>query len=143
MSTWYRLDDKGEPELIGGHLEYMAHIMRIGGESGDPGLWNRERGVVAQTLVGNCKVSSVFLYLDHAWDQREKGPKYWETMTFGPAKKGAKDFGGNPIRWTSKDCLRCGGPREQAEAQHTQTVRKLAKKLKVPVPEIVWGQRVA
>ena len=40
-----------------------------------------EMKIVKQELVGDCHVSTVFLCLDHAWEN-EEGPILFETMIF-------------------------------------------------------------
>ena len=48
------------------------------------GKWfeNHENRIVKQEDVNGCHVSTVFLGLDHSWD--ESGPPIlWETMIFG------------------------------------------------------------
>jgi hypothetical protein len=59
---------------------------------------------VKQEMVGDLKVSTVFLGLDHS---RGKGPPaLWETMVFAKGSSMHLDFD------------RCSGSREQAEAMH-------------------------
>lgn len=59
--------------------------------------------------VGESKVSTVFLGLDHNWG--DGPPTLWETMVFG----GLMD----------QELDRCSGSREQAEAMHERMVEKV------------------
>jgi hypothetical protein len=58
---------------------------------------------VAKDYVGEVKVSTVFLGLDHNFSGGGN-PILWETMVFG-----------GPMNY---EMTRCGGSREQAEAMH-------------------------
>jgi hypothetical protein len=62
---------------------------------------------VAETTVGDLRVSTVFLGLDYAW--ADGLPILWETMIFDKEIK-------------EKDCDRCSASREQAEAMHEKMV---------------------
>jgi hypothetical protein len=75
---------------------------------------HREERVVARTRVGECQVSTIFLALDHRWDE-DGPPILWETLVFR--------------RGDEADCDRCSGSREQAEAMHAAMVAELDKRL--------------
>lgn len=78
--------------------------------------WFEEHGnerIVARTTVGECWVSTIFLALNHRWD--EGPPILWETMVFRGRER------------DDVDCDRCSGSREQAEAMHAQMVAWLEK----------------
>jgi hypothetical protein len=149
-SDWFRLDDKGEPVRIGNIDAYMAHVLKCGGENKAAGLWGHPKQVVARSLVGNFKVSTVFLFLDHNWDPKGK-PLLWETMAFRFDKtKTMKETNAARVRlglqprkptawdsYTGEDIWRCGGSREQAEAQHLKACRMIARREKVPVSALV------
>jgi hypothetical protein len=64
---------------------------------------------VADTRVGEVRISTVFLGLDHQFD--EGTPILWETMVFGGTLNEEQD--------------RCGGSREQAEAMHAAMVARV------------------
>lgn len=62
---------------------------------------------VAEDKIGDCRISTVFLSIDHNFDP--KGPPIlWETMVFG-----------GPL---DQEQRRCSGSREQAEAVHADMV---------------------
>jgi len=65
--------------------------------------------IVKQEQVGNSKVSTVFLGLDHSF--LDEAPVLWETMVFG----GKLDL----------EMERCSGNREQAEAMHELMVKRV------------------
>lgn len=67
-----------------------------------------EQRRVARTPVGDVEVSTVFLGVDHSYDD-DGPPILWETMVFPEC--------------VEKD--RCSGNREQAEAMHSAMVEKL------------------
>lgn len=96
MSAKYILDDSGnpvaEPDLIK-WAEWFEHAKRC----------------VAVETIGESKISTVFLGLDHAYDGGT--PVLWETMVFG-----------GPL---DQDQQRCTGSREQAEAMHAEVVAKV------------------
>jgi hypothetical protein len=83
-------------------------------------LENNPDRVVGKTIIGEVKVSTVFLGLDHNfWD--DGPPVLWETMIFGGKHDQYQD--------------RCGGNYEQAEAMHMKavamvTVSEIEKRLK-------------
>lgn len=66
--------------------------------------------VVKQEHVGDAKVSTVFLALDHNWDP-DGPPILWETMVFGGEFDEIQD--------------RCSGGIEQAEAMHERMMAKV------------------
>jgi hypothetical protein len=143
-SDWYRLDDKGEPVRIGDVNAYIVHTRKYGGEGKAAGLWGHPKQVVARTNVGNFKISTVFLFLDHNWDPRGK-PVLWETLVFRCDKgkqhaenqKTRAKLGLPPRKpcgldlYTGEEYFRCGGSREQAEAQHMKICRKVARREKI------------
>lgn len=68
-----------------------------------------ENRVVKQEWVGESRVSTVFLGLDHNYSQHHNAPPYlWETMVFNGRMNGYTD--------------RCAGNKEQAEAMHEKVV---------------------
>lgn len=67
--NWYVLDDSGNPVI-------EPDIVKA-----DAFLRNIEARRVAETIVGDVRVSTVFLALDHAHGDGE--PVLWETMVFG------------------------------------------------------------
>ncbi len=66
------------------------------------GRWNDnfKNRHVATTLLGNVKVSTVFLGLDHSWG--EGPPLLWETMIFGGEHDEYQD------RYTSLEAAKIG-----------------------------------
>ena len=68
-----------------------------------------ERRLVARNLIGPSAISTVFLGLDHNFD--EGPPVLWETMVFGGAMDQVQD--------------RCSGSREQAEAMHAAMLERV------------------
>ena len=68
---------------------------------------------VALTKLEGCDVSTVFLGLDHGFGSEI--PIVWETMVFG-----------GPL---DREMWRCGGTREQAEAQHESVVALVEKEM--------------
>lgn len=93
----YILDDKGEPIPCEDILTW--------------GRWMQGKNkIVKQEMVGDSKVSTVFLGLDHNFSGRGK-PTLWETMIFG----------GELDQYQT----RCSGSREQAEAMHEKAVDKV------------------
>jgi hypothetical protein len=65
---------------------------------------------VDMTMVGDSKVSTVFLALDHNFS-RKGPPILWETMVFGGELDNEQD--------------RCSGTMEQAEAMHKNMVERV------------------
>jgi len=72
--------------------------------------------IVKQEWVENIWVSTVFLGLNHNFLRRGP-PVLWETMTFSNIKE-----------W-DRNCWRCPGTWEQAEAQHNKVVSQAKKYL--------------
>jgi hypothetical protein len=69
--AWYILDENNKP--------IRSTIV-------DCGEWlkkNPERKAVKQEYVGDVRISTVFLGLDHAWPRDGDTPLLWETMIFG------------------------------------------------------------
>ena len=100
-------------------IEFMDNRHWILDELGNPEpatleVWarwfenNRDR-IVKQEMVGDVKVSTVFLGLDHNWGQGP--PVLWETMVFGGKMDQHQE--------------RCAGNREQAEAMHESVLEKV------------------
>ena len=102
MSDKYILNDKGEPIPC---YDLMAWA-RWFEES-------RHQRIVKQEVIGQSKVSTVFLSLDHSWGADD--PVLWETMVFGGPLDQEQD--------------RCSGNREQAEAMHAKMVEKAKSNL--------------
>lgn len=75
-----------------------------------------EKRIVKQEWIENVQVSTIFLWIDHAW--MGGPPVLWETMTFS----NRKNF--------DQDSDRCGGNREQAEAMHERMCAKVRRSLK-------------
>lgn len=69
---------------------------------------------VANDTVEGCRISTVFLALDHSFSD-DGPPVLWETMIFG-----------GPL---DQRMWRCAGSREQAEAQHKEAIHQLMLKL--------------
>ena len=89
MNLQYILDENGDPIECNDIREWGAWMQS-----------NDRR--ISQTEIGESKVSTVFLGLDHAWDGGS--PLLWETMVFeGP-------FDG--------EMKRCGGKIADAQAMH-------------------------
>lgn len=99
----WRLDASGEPVLC------------------TMGEWavNREAGahILKQEWIGNVRVSTIFLGLDHGFGSAI--PILWETMTFSNRKQ------------FDQEQNRCGGGREQAEAMHAAMVKRVKKEQKI------------
>ena len=100
MSDKYILNDNGEPVAEPDMMKWAEWYET-----------SRKARVVKQEQIGESRVSTVFLALDHSW---MKGPPVlWETMVFG----GKLD----------QDQARCAGNREQAEAMHREMVERVKK----------------
>ena len=67
--AWYILDENNKP-ILSTIIQYVEWIEK-----------NPERKAVKQEYVGDVRISTVFLGLDHAWDSDI--PVLWETMIFG------------------------------------------------------------
>lgn len=99
----YILNDKGEP-VAAKFSEWAIWFER-----------RRTKRILKQQWIGNVRVSTVFLGLDHSWG---KGPPVlWETMTFS----NRKDF--------DQRLDRCAGSREQAQAMHARVCAEVREKL--------------
>ncbi len=74
---------------------------------------SKDKRVVARTQIGDARVSTVFLGLDHGRfsEFHEPSPIVWETMVFG----GKFD----------QEMDRCSGNREQAEGMHNAMVARV------------------
>lgn len=83
---WYSLDEHGEPVWIDRADTHEAF--------GDP------RRLVAQQMLGDVRVSTVFLVLDHSSDDGD--PVLWETMIFGGKHDGYQE------RYTSRAAALAG-----------------------------------
>ncbi len=94
----YILDDKGNP-VIERDLVTWARWME-----------NFQNRRVADERIGDSRISTVFLSLDHNWSGVGP-PVLWETMVFGGKLNEEQD--------------RCSGSREQAEAMHARMVEKV------------------
>ena len=97
----YILDANGEPVLEPDLMTWAAWM---------EGATNRR---VAKDIIGESKVSTMFLGLDHSFqsEYEEPQPIFWETMVFG----GKLD----------QEMDRCGGSREQAKAMHARMVERV------------------
>jgi hypothetical protein len=100
MTDKYILNERGEP-VHEDDFEAWTH------------WFEKANRTVAETGVGPFWVSTVFLGLNHGWD--DAPPILWETMVFDPHKEEC-------------DSDRCAGTREQAEAMHWLMVRKWERK---------------
>lgn len=67
--AWYILDDEDKPirSTIDDYSKWLQE--------------NPERKAVKQEHVGDVYISTVFLGLDHSWNEGK--PVLWETMIFG------------------------------------------------------------
>jgi len=96
MRLYYVLDDDGRPKAVSDVIEW--------------GKWYADpRRQVADTMIGDVRISKVFLGLDHSF--HDCGPPVlWETMVFGGVLNGEQD------RYTSRDA---------AVAGHAETVQRV------------------
>lgn len=92
----YILNDDGSPQLEPDLIKWATWFETA----------NRR---VSETMIGEVRVSTVFLGLDHRFG--EGAPLLWETMVFG----GELDQEQN----------RCSGSKEQAEAMHSDMVERV------------------
>lgn len=69
--SWYILDEDNKP-VKSTIIQYSEWIEA-----------NRERKAVKQEHIGDIRISTVFLGLDHAWPKDDVKPLLWETMIFG------------------------------------------------------------
>lgn len=68
--------------------------------------------IVKQDWIGEVKVSTVFLGIDHSFDfSPDAAPVLWETMVFNGVLNHETD--------------RCSGNREQAEAMHQSMIDRV------------------
>jgi hypothetical protein len=83
MSKWYILDDENNPvpSTITDYVKWEED--------------NLEKRIVKQEYIGDIRVSTVFLGLDHAWIGET--PILWETMIFGG------EYDQYQVRYTSYD----------------------------------------
>lgn len=103
MSKHWILDERGKPVPE----EDLAKWASWFGKSPDR--------VVKQEMVGESRVSTVFLGIDHSFNPLAQEPVLWETMVFG----GELD----------QEQERCSGNRAEAEAMHEEMVRRVKEKL--------------
>ena len=68
--AWYILDENNKPVKATSIMEAADWMEN-----------NPERKAVKQEYVGDVRISTVFLGLDHAWESDI--PVLWETMIFG------------------------------------------------------------
>jgi hypothetical protein len=94
----YALDEHGEPRPVSNVLEWAEGFEKL------------DR-VVSKTEVLGHEVSTVFLGLDHNYEETGE-PLIWETMVFGPTS-------------LCDHCERCGGPRANAIAMHEKMLADL------------------
>ena len=93
VNEYHILDENGEPKVITDLMEW--------------GKWmSKANRPVADEMVGDSRVSTVFLGLDHAWG--DSPPLVWETLVFGGEHDGEME--------------RCGGSRKNAEEMHKRMV---------------------
>lgn len=97
MNDKYTLDEKGNPVAETDLMKWAKWFKTA------------ERHV-AQEQIGDSRISTVFLGLDHNYSAGG-APVLWETMVFGGALDREQD--------------RCSGSREQAEAMHVQMVERV------------------
>lgn len=148
-NDWFTMDAKGEPVLIPGGIKgYIKYVQNQGGEKRSI-LWGPLKNV-AITLVGNYKVSTIFLGLDHNWEPGGP-PVLWETMAFvfdkgKRARETAVWMKKQGFSWSKEksdgydysgeDSDRCSGSREQAHAMHKKMVRKIARREKISLKDV-------
>jgi hypothetical protein len=98
MSDKYILDAEGEPV-----------------PTDDLFAWGRgyesPARIVKREMVGESKISTVFLGLDYGWRFHGAPPILWETMVFGGDADG--------------DMTRCSGKRADAMLMHQRMVERL------------------
>lgn len=94
----YILDDKGNPVIVPNLITWACWMQT-------------DSKKVAITEVEGGWVSTVFLGLDHNWN--DGPPILWETLVFG----GVLD----------QEMNRCAGSLEQAEAMHLRMVERVNK----------------
>lgn len=97
----YILDDSGTPIVEDDIIKWARWFEE-----------SRDKRIVKQEMIGESKVSTVFLGIDHNW--LPNGPAIlWETMVFG----GKLD----------QECDLCSGNKEQAGAMHAKMVERVKK----------------
>lgn len=112
----YILDEEGNPVSA----DFMTWVTWFEDSCRD---FDKTKRRVAMTSIGQYKVSTVFLGLDHSFG---KGPPIlWETMVFNKKSKGKK---WNREDGASVEMTRCSGSREQAEAMHDRMVKLVKEK---------------
>lgn len=97
MSDYYILNAQGEPVACDSVHEWGR-------------MFERGNRVVAKEQIGDANISTVFLGLDHSFEEGA-APVLWETMVFGGKLNEEQD--------------RCSGGREQAEAMHARMVQRV------------------
>jgi hypothetical protein len=102
----YILDENGKPRAEADVMKWACWYENA----------NRR---VAETWVGKFCVSTVFLGIDHSWN--DSPPILWESMVF--------DEKNNEIALD-----RCAGSREQAEAMHELMVLKFSREKRNDTP---------
>lgn len=70
--AWYILDENNKPVKATSVIEAAEWLEK-----------NPERKAVKQEHIGDVRISTVFLGLDHAWPKNDITPVLWETMIFG------------------------------------------------------------
>lgn len=98
MSDKYILDQHGNPKPEADLIAWAIWF-----ES------SRKNRIVKQNFIGESKVSTIFLGLDHSWSGGK--PILWETMVFGGKLDQEQD--------------RCSGNKEQAEAMHARMLERV------------------
>jgi hypothetical protein len=102
MGHWI-LDEKGEKPVP---VDLMTWAQ----------WFESRKRILKQENVGDVYISTVFLGLDHNFDENG-APILWETMVFPQDENGKRTY-------SEQDCARCSGNREQAEAMHKEMVEK-------------------
>jgi hypothetical protein len=92
----WTLDANGEP--IKGSLNDFCEV------------FNNPLRIVKKEYVGETLVSTVFLGIDHGWEDSEI-PILWETMVFGG--------------FLDQEQSRCGGTRAEALAMHNRMLNRV------------------
>jgi len=100
VSDKFILDERGQPKAEPDLMAWADWIETH---------WKTDR-VFKQEQVGDSKVSTIFLGLDHSFGSGGP-PVLWETMALG----GKLD----------QEQERCSGTREQAEAMHARMVERV------------------
>ncbi len=100
MNDKYILDEKGNPQPEPDLMKWARWY------ESQQDLRGR---IVKADQIGDSKVSTIFLALDHAYNGGP--PVLWETMVFGGPMNQEQD--------------RCSGSREQAEAMHAKMVERV------------------